>query len=556
MKLNGHFSRLLFVGVFFATLIAILIWRVLDLTVLHRQFLKGQGDARSIRTQSISAYRGMVMDRNGVPLAVSTPVQSIFVNPKTFSPEPQTLRTLSRLLNISEKVIQSKVKEAMNREFIFLKRQIEPERAKKIEELNIPGLGLQEEFRRFYPEGETMAQLLGFTNIDDNGIEGLELAYDDWLKGISGKKRILKDRMGRVIEEMEVLREPKSGRDLVLSIDRRIQYLAYQELKNTLESFNAKQGSIVVLDANNGEILALANAPSFNPNARERYTRASYRNRAVTDVFEPGSVIKPFSIASALASGRIRKDTIIDTRPSVMTVNGKVIRDVHNYGVLDVTGVLQHSSNIGVTRMTLLSPPEQLIGLLLRSGFSERTESGYPGEAEGSLVKPKDANPFVHATLSFGYGVSVSALQLARAYQIFANQGTLIPVTFVKGASHGSPKKVLDTKTANDVLLMMEAVLGNEGTGQNARISGYRVAGKTGTARIASKKGGYEEKKHIASFVGIAPVSRPRLIVVVVVHEPSKKSYYGAQVAAPLFSKVMSQALHILDIPPDNEEIS
>ena len=367
--------------------------------------------------------------------------------------------------------------------------------------------------------------------------------------GVNGKKRVLKDRMGQIIEELGVLKEPRPGHDLVLSIDRRIQYLAYHELQNTLEKFAAKSGSVVVVDARNGEILAAANAPSFNPNARGRYTHDSYRNKAITDTFEPGSVIKPFSIASALESGLFKPETIIDTRPSWMSVHGHTIRDIHNYGVLDVTGVLKRSSNVGVSKMILSSPPEQLIGLLHRSGFGQRSESGYPGESDGTIVNVKDANPFVLATLSFGYGMSVTSLQLARGYLIFANQGRLIPVTLLHNETKVVGVPVINKQTASQVLAMMEAVL-DEGTGKMARVPGYRVAGKTGTARIAGKNG-YEENRHIASFAGIAPVSNPRLVVVVVIHEPTKNGYYASSVAAPLFAQVMSGALRILDVPPD-----
>lgn len=547
---KGHLARLIIMFCFFALLLIILLWRMLDLTVLHRQFLKGQGDARSLRVQPIPAYRGMITDRTGTPLAVSTPVQSVWVNPQDFSPDKSQLAELSRLLNTPSKSLMAQMSRAKKREFIFLQRQLHPVLAKKIEALKIPGVNFQQEFKRYYPEGDSTAQLVGFTNIDDVGIEGLELAYQDWLMGVSGKKRVVKDRTGRIIEELEVVKEPRPGNDLVLSIDRRIQYLAYHELKNTLEKYAAKSGSVVVVDTQSGEILAAANSPSFNPNARGRYTRDSYRNKAITDVFEPGSVMKPFSIASALSSGLVKPETIIDTRPSWMIVHGHTIRDVHNYGVLDVTGVLQHSSNVGVTKMILLSPPEQLIGLMHRSGFGQRTESGYPGESDGIIVKAKDANPFVLATLGFGYGMSVTALQLAKGYLIFANKGMLLPVTLLHSNTREKGEQVISEKTADVVLGMLEAVLGNEGTGKQARIPGFRVAGKTGTARIAGKNG-YQDRRYIASFVGIAPVSRPRLVVVVVILEPTRNSYYGAQVAAPLFAKVMSGALRILDVAPD-----
>ncbi len=550
MKNKSHHLRLLVVGFFFILVLVILIWRVLDLTVLHRKFLQGQGNARSVRTIDIPAYRGIITDRQGAALAISTPVRSVWIHPPTFAPDRQQLVKLANLLGLPLKTLQKLVNQENTREFIYLKRQLPPMLAKKIKALHIPGVNFQKEFKRYYPEGESTAQLVGFTNVDDIGIEGLELAYHDWLMGIDGKKRVLKDRTGQIIEELDILKEPRPGHDLHLSIDRRIQYLAYHELQNTLNKFAAKSGSVVVIDTQTGEVLAMANAPSFNPNARGRYTRDSYRNKAITDVFEPGSIIKPFSIASALSSGLFTPETIIDTRPSWMIVHGHTVRDVHNYGVLNVTGVLQHSSNVGVTKMILQSPPQQLIGLLQRSGFAQRTESNYPGESEGSIVRVKDANPFVLATLGFGYGLSVTALQLAKGYLIFANHGRLLPISLLHNEGPVKGDQVLNEKTANQVLTMLEAVLGNEGTGKLARIPGFRVAGKTGTARIAGKKG-YEANRHIASFVGIAPVSKPRLIVVVVIQEPTQSSYYGAAVAAPLFAQVMSGALRLFEIPPD-----
>ncbi|KTD16446.1 peptidoglycan D,D-transpeptidase FtsI family protein [Legionella jordanis] len=555
MKERNIKARLLVVAIFFILLLLALLWRMVDLTVLHRQFLKVQGDARSVRVVDVPAHRGIISDRQGTALAVSTPVESVWVNPKAFSPTPEQLLELSKLLQLTPKTLVGRVKNANGREFLYLRRQLTPMVAKRIEQLKIPGVNFQQEFKRYYPAGACVAQLLGFTNIDDRGIEGLELAYQDWLMGINGKKKVLKDRTGRIIEELGVLKEPRPGNPLVLSIDSRIQYLAYNELVHTIDKFSAKSGSVVVIDAKNGEILAAANAPSFNPNARGLYSRDSYRNKAITDTFEPGSVIKPFSIASALGSGLFAPDTIIDTRPSWMIVHGHTIRDVHNYGVLDVTGVLQHSSNVGVTKMILQSPPEQLIGLLQRSGFGQRTESGYPGESEGAIVNAKDANPFVLATLSFGYGLSVSALQLAKGYLIFANKGRSMPVTLIHNQPLTPGEQVVDEKTANQVLLMMEAVLGNEGTGRAARVPGYRVAGKTGTARIAGKNG-YEANRHIGSFVGIAPVSNPRFVVAVVIHEPTKNGYYGAQVAAPLFAQVMSAVLRMFEVPPDQVSTS
>jgi len=551
MKIWGHKLRLFCIFAFFILILAILIWRMYDLMIMDRKFLLGQGDARSLRMLDIPAYRGMIIDREGAPLAVSTPVQSIWINPKSFSPTVAQLSKLVRLLGISSSHLSKIVSSAHRREFVYLQRQLPPEFAKKIEDLKVPGVNLQEEFKRYYPDGDSTAQLIGFTNVDDNGIEGLELAYQQWLVGVSGKKKVVRDRQGRVIEELQVEKEPRPGNLLQLSIDRRIQFFAYHELENTVLKFGAKSGSVVVLDTENGEVLAVANYPSFNPNARFRYKKDSYRNKAITDTYEPGSVIKPFSIASALLSGKFKPDTVIDTNPSWMVVNGRMIRDIHNYGVLDVVGVLKKSSNVGVTKMVLASPPEQLIGLLKKVGIGEKTESGYPGESEGGMIKLKEASPFVLATLGFGYGMSVTTMQLAKAYLVFANHGDILPVSLLHNDEPVSKKQIIDATVADQVLNMMEAVVGEEGgTGKDAQVPGYRIAGKTGTARIAGV-GGYKEKRYISSFVGIAPVSNPKIIVAVVIHEPTRLGYYAAAVAAPLFSKIMGTTLRILDIPPD-----
>lgn len=548
-KKRRHKIRLGWVAFFFLLLLVALLWRMIYLTVIDRSFLQGQGNARSLRVVNIPAHRGMIIDRQGAALAVSTPVQSLWVNTKIFNPTKAQIRKLARLLGVPPHQLLSHLKQSQGREFVYIQRQLTPMLAKKIADLKLPGVNFQEEFKRYYPESDSTAQLLGFTNIDDNGIEGLELAYQHWLVGISGRKRVIKDRMGRVIEELDVIKQPRPGHGLQLSIDRRIQFFAYHELQNTLTKFGAKSGSVVVLDTQTGEVLAIANSPSFNPNARNRYTLERYRNKALTDTFEPGSVMKPFAIASALETGRFTPATIIDTRPSSMLVQGHVVRDVHNYGVLDVTGVLRYSSNVGISKMVLTSPPEQLVGLLQRVGIGERTESGYPGESEGAIVKAKDANPFVLATLGFGYGMSVTALQIAKSYLVFANQGRLLPINLLLSQKPAESVQVLSPKTANQVLAMLEAVV-NDGTGKSAMVPGYRVAGKTGTARVAGKKG-YEDRRYTSSFVGIAPVSHPRLIVAVFIHEPTRPGYYGASVAGPLFAKVMGAALRILDIPPD-----
>ena len=546
---SNHKARLYAVSFFFVLLLGALIWRMVDLTILDRPFLKGQGDARSLRIVDIPAFRGMILDRESSPVAVSTPVQSAWINPKLFHPNKKEIASLAKLLEMTPKQLSTHLAAVNKRGFVYLKRHLNPSLAQKIADLHIAGLNFQQEFKRYYPDADSMAQLLGFTNIDDNGIEGLELAYQDWLVGIPGKRRVLKDRTGRVIEDLGVVQKSRPGKDLYLSIDRRIQFFAYHELQNTLEQYGAKAGSVVVLDTKSGEVLAIANLPSFNPNARGRYTLDSYRNKAITDAFEPGSVMKPFSIASAFESGQFKPDTIIDTRPSWMIVHGHTIRDVHNYGVLDVRGVLEKSSNVGVSKMVLVSPPEQLIGLLTRCGVGVRTESGYPGESEGSIVKAKEANPFVLSTLSFGYGLSVTTLQLAKMYSIFANEGGLIPIRLLHYPEKIERTQVIDPVISTQILSLLESVVTN-GTGISAQVPGYRVAGKTGTARIAGKNG-YDEKRYIGSFVGLAPVSDPRIVVAVVIHEPTKRGYYGAQVAGPLFSKVMEASLRILDIQPD-----
>ena len=557
MKLAEHRLRIIVLVVFFVAFSIVLLGRLYDLTVLDRAFLQHQGDARSLRTITIPTFRGMIIDRTGQPLAISTPVQSIWVNPKNFHANKKQLIQLSKLLEINPDDLNKKLTAFKNKEFFYLKRQITPMLSEKVTQLKIVGLHSQQEFKRYYPEAESFAQIIGFTNIDDKGIEGLELAYQPWLEGINGQKRVIKDRMGRVIQELDLIKQPRPGRMLQLSIDRRIQFLAYNELVKTLEKFEAKAGTVVVLDAKSGEVLAMANAPSFNPNIREHFNFSTYRNKAVTDSFEPGSVMKPFAIASALEGGHFRPNSIIDTRPSQMYVQGHIIRDVHSYGVLDVTGVLRYSSNVGVSKMVLTSPPQQLIDLLVRCGISERTETGYPGENEGAIVKAKQANPFVLATLSFGYGLSATPLQIAKAYSVFANHGKVIPVSLLHNPENQTVEGIqaMKPETADTLLNMLEAVVVN-GTGKSAMVAGYRVAGKTGTALIAGKQG-YSDKRYISSFVGMAPVSDPRVIVAVFIHEPNmRKGYYGAAVAAPLFSQVLDASLRMLNVTPDAQTAS
>ena len=494
----------------------------------------------------------MIKDRNGQPLAISSPVASIWVNPKHFSLDDPKIGFLCQLLNIPRQKLQQELKAAHNRGFFYISRGVSPAMAEKIKSLAIPGVYERREFRRFYPEAEVMAHVLGFTNIDDQGQEGLELAFNSWLQGIPGKKRVIKDRLGRIIADVNIIRPPQSGKDLILSIDRRLQFVAYRELTETLEKNQAHSGSVIVLDPHTGEILAMVTLPSYNPNERYRRRDSTYRNRSVTDVFEPGSVIKAFSITTGLLSGKYTPDTLINTNPGWMVVGSHRINEDknHNYGLLTVTDVLKHSSNVGVSKMVLSIPPVSLISVLKAVGFGQRTATGFPGEGSGMINPEQVKRPFDLATLSFGYGLTVTPLQLAQAYGVFATSGKLTPASLLLQTGEVNQKQVLPPKIADQMLEILHHVLDDGGTGISARVAGYQVAGKTGTARVAST-GGYEKDKHIATFVGIAPKTRPRLVVVAVVQEPEKQ-YYAAQVSSPLFSKVMSGCLRVLNIPPDD----
>lgn len=529
--------------------------RMVYLTVVDRDFLQTQGNARTIRTVAIPAYRGIITDRNGQPLAVSTPVQSVWICPQEFAPTKKQYFQLMNLLALDPSAIAEKIKRFSNKEFLYLARSVDPQTAEQVKALKIPGVNLQQEFRRYYPEASITAHLIGFTNIDDFGQEGLELYYDEWLRGVPGKKRVLKDRFGNVVTHLGVIKPSRPGHNLALSIDRRIQFLAHQELQNVIDKYKAKSGSIVVLDVKTGEALAMVNYPTFNPNQRPLVIAddGRYRNRAETDLFEPGSVIKVFSITNGIEGKVIKPTTMIDTRPGYMNLDGNIIRDVHSGGVMSVTDILKHSSNIGVSKITLMMPEESLYNLLRRVGFGETTGSSFPGERDGTIVHPPRWRPFGLATLSFGYGISVTPLQLARAYAVIASKGLKRPVSLLKLKEPPQAERVLSPDVANTMLAMMENVVNDrDGSGRLAQVPGYRIAGKTGTARMLSEKGGYEEKHHIASFVGIAPVSNPAIVIAVVVQDPSEDAYYASQVAAPVFAKVAAGALSILNISPDN----
>ena len=522
--------------------------------VFNRNFLLTQGDARSIRVDSIPAYRGMITDRNGEPLAVSTPVASIWLDPVQFKATPEQIQFVANLLNIDPSQITNLVANNPKRQFVYLERDLDPTVGTQIDAQHIPGIFVENEFKRYYPDGEVTAQLVGLTDIDDQGQEGMELAFNKTLSGIPGKQRVLQDRLGRVFANMALLQAPKPGQDLHLSIDQRIQFLAYQALVDQIKQSQAQSGTVVVMDVKTGEVLAMANAPSYNPNDRPQFDSVRFRNQAVTDIFEPGSTAKAFSASNALMSGLFTPDTIVDTRPGYIVIQGHRIDDDADYGVLTVTGVLQKSSNVGATKMTLATQPGSLYNLLSNAGFGQITASGFPGESSGILYNHKKWPPIDSATMAFGYGFAVTDLQLAQAYSMLAAGGIKRPVSLLR--IDGTPPagvRVMPQIVANQVVKMMEAVIEEGGSATDASIPGYTVSGKTGTARILGASG-YELNHHTAVFVGIVPATNPRLVCAVMIKDPDPtgNQYFGGEVSAPVFQKVMSGALRILNIPPDN----
>ncbi|MCH9048642.1 MAG: serine hydrolase [Proteobacteria bacterium] len=528
-----------------------LLFRAVDLQVLNKEFLQDRGDARALRVVKIPAHRGMITDRNGESLAISTPVNSIWAVPRKVLASDSRLAQLAKYLQMNDEELITLLKDRIGRQFVYLKRHVAPALAAEVMLLDIPGISLQREYRRYYPAGEVTSHVLGFTNIDDSGQEGLELAYDSWLKGLPGSKRVLKDRLGRVIENIESIRTPDPGKQLVLSIDRRVQYLAYRELKAAVNHYKARAGTLIMLDVNTGEIIAMVGQPSYNPNNRTGLKSGNYRNRALTDVFEPGSTLKPFTIAAALESGLYDLETTIDTRPGIFKVGDHIIRDHRNYGVIDLATVIKKSSNIGASKIALSLEPQDFWTTLARAGFGQTTGSGFPGEVSGFLNSYNNWSEVEQATMSFGYGMSVTALQLARAYMVFATDGMMLPVSFLKVTEPVSASRVFSASVARQVREMLEAVVQKGGTGYRASIEGYRVSGKTGTVH-KTVAGGYSEDRYLSLFAGMAPASKPRLIAVVIIDEPQGDQYYGGLVAAPVFSSVMAGALRLLDIPPDD----
>lgn len=546
-------SRHLFIGLSLLTIVGGLTWRVVNLQVTEQSFLRNQGDMRTIRVVNTQAYRGMITDRNGEPLAISTPVSSVWLNPKEFSQEHPHLLALAGALDISLDQLNEKASKNLNREFIYLKRHVSPTTENAIKQLNIPGIHLKTEYRRFYPAGEVTAHILGFTDLDEQGKEGLELAFDSALRGTMGSKRIVRDRRGREVQILEGLQEMRSGQEVMLSLDQRLQYLAYRELKAAVNDCQATAGSAVVLDVQTGEILAMVNQPSFNPNMRVKLSAdGSFRNRAVTDRVEPGSLMKPLSVVSALQHGRFTPKTRVDTSPGWLTVGGRIVKEDknRNFGLIDVASILQKSSNVGVAKLTLSLPSKNLLDTYSRMGFGSITNSGFPGEASGVLVEPPKQSSFVLATMAFGYGLSVTPLQLAQAYAILGAGGVKRPITFIKQTDIPSGEEVIDPVISRQVLDMLTSVV-EEGSGRKAKVIGYKTAGKTGTARKVSSQGGYQKDSHVALFAGLAPASNPRFAIVVMIDDPKGEAYYGSQLAAPVFSKIASGALRLFNIPPD-----
>lgn len=529
-----------------------LVARAVDLQLLDDGFLEGQGDARYTRVAKLSANRGGIYDRNGEALAASMPVDTVWASPPEVMKASDQIPRLAEALNRDPKWLTQVLTSNLERDFVYLVRHMRPSDAAQVAALKIPGVYLLREYQRFYPAGEVTGHLLGFTRkYEDMGQEGLELAYDRWLGAEAGAKRIIQDRYGRTVEDIESIRAPRPGSDLVTSIDLRIQYLAYRELKAAVQQRNAKAGSIVVLDVDSGEILAMVNQPSYNPNDRDQVSPSRYRNRAATDIFEPGSSIKPFVAAAGLASGRYHAGTVIDTSP--WRVGIKLIEDHKPLGAVSLTTVIAKSSNVGMSKMALTLTPESMWKTLNAFGFGQVSGSGFPGESAGLLNDPSHWSRISQATMSYGYGLAVTPLQLAHAYATLGSGGISRPVTLRRADQPVEGQRVIDESVAHELLEMMESVVSQDGTGKSAALAGYRVAGKTGTAWKVSENGygSAGDRKYMATFGGVVPASRPRLAAIVVIDEPVGQLYYAGDVAAPVFANVMAGALRLMGVPPD-----
>lgn len=535
---------------FFVLAASSLVARAVFLQVLDKDFLNRQADTRHLHIEKISAHRGTITDRSGEPLAISTPVDSVWANPAELASAADSVPKLARELGLDSQLLMRRLTRSMDKEFLYLKRHLSPDEAHRVMALKLPGVNVLREYRRYYPAGEVAGHLVGFTSIDDDGQEGLELAFNHWLSGESGAKRVLKDRLGRPVEDVESISPPRHGKDLVASIDLRLQYLAYRSLKAAILKHHADSGSVVILDALTGEVLAMVNQPSYNPNDRAQYSAERYRNRAITDIFEPGSSIKPLVLAAALESGLYRPSSYVDTAPGYVIVGPKKIEDSRNLGRVSLTTVLSRSSNVGATKIAMSLEPDQLWGMMTSFGLGSLTSSGFPGESAGLLTHYNHWQPISQATLAYGYGVSVTPLQLAQSYSVIGGDGWLRPVSLVKLEQPAEGERIVSRDTARAVRRMMEEVVRAGGTGAKASVMGYRIAGKTGTSwKFAA--GGYSEDRYVSAFAGLAPASNPRLTAVVVIDEPSGDLYYGSDVAAPVFADIMAESLRLLAVPPD-----
>lgn len=556
MRLDGarYPWRFRLVLALLALLVGALAWRIVDLQVMDQAFLQGQGDARSVRHIPIPAHRGLITDRNGEPLAVSTPVTTLWGNPKELQAARARWPELAKALGQDPAVLTARLQEQASREFTYLVRGLTPEQGQAVLDLKIPGVYAQEEFRRFYPAGEVAAHLVGFTDIDDRGREGMELAYDEWLAGVPGKRQVLKDRRGRLIKDVQVVKNAKPGKPMALSIDLRLQYLAHSELRNVMLEHGAKAASMVIIDVKTGEILAMANQPTYNPNNRRNMQPVAMRNRAMIDVFEPGSTVKPFSMSAALASGRWKPSDIVDVYPGTLQIGRYTIRDVsRNSRQLDLTGILIKSSNVGISKIAFDIGAESIYSVMQQVGLGQDTGLGFPGERVGNLPNHRKWPKAETATLAYGYGLSVTAIQLAHAYAALANDGKSVPLSMTRVDRVPDGVQVISPEVASTVQGMLQQVVEAQGGVFRAQVPGYHAAGKSGTARkVSVGTKGYRENAYRSLFAGFAPATDPRIAMVVVIDEPSKAGYFGGLVSAPVFSKVMAGALRLMNVPPDN----
>ncbi len=544
--------RMRFIWLVLLAAASVVIWRLVDLNLTERNFLQRQGDARMERTVPLAAHRGMITDRHGKPLAVSAPVVSLWAHPQELLANSEEATRVSVALDIDMVNLNQRLTNMASKEFMYLRRHMNPDDAQAILDMGIKGVYGQREFHRYYPAGEVATHVVGFNNVDDQGQEGLELAYEDWLKAQTGSKLVKKDRKGRVVEDLRVLQAAQPGKDLQLSIDLRMQYVAYRELKAVVQSHKAKSAAAVILDVQTGEVLAMVNQPSYNPNNRRNMQIDSLRNRALTDVIEPGSTVKPLTVAAALMSGQYSIESEVDTSPGFIRVKGKSIRDHRNYGVLDITGIITKSSNVGVTKLAMSMPEGSVRNTFYSFGLGQDTGSGFPGESVGVLPNYAKWHPINLATMSYGYGIATTPMQLAQAYSVLASHGLKRPVSLLKLDELPEAERIMPAEVAQQVVSMMQTVTQPGGTATRARVPSYKVAGKTGTIHKTSQSGGYEDDAYAAIFAGMAPVQQPRLVCVVVVDQPQGEEYYGGEVAAPVFSRIMAESLRLMNVAPDN----